>query len=56
MMHEQQLVLNGVLPVVPVMRARPGNKVVRDIPVQQLLMQVFIHVIKKVFRTTVNNE
>src|SRR5690606_5565872 len=45
-----------VYPVVPIMHSRPGNIIMRNVPLKQQLMQILVYIVKKVARTAVNKQ
>jgi hypothetical protein len=52
--HKQQLVVNCVCPISPVVSTGPGDIIVRYVSIHQLLMKVLIYSKKEIFGTTIN--
>lgn len=52
-LKEQNLVVNGIVPIGEVVHTRTGNEVVVDAPAQQTLVQVLVHFQKEIALTAI---
>ena len=53
--HEKQLIFHSICPVWPGVSSGTGNKIVRNVTVHQLPVQVFIYFKKEIISATINN-
>lgn len=56
LIKEQNLIVNGVIPILPVMSAGTSDKVMVNLPGQQTVMQILVHIQKEIRFTTVDND
>ena len=56
LIKEQNLIINGVIPILSIMRSRAGNKIMINLSFQQAVMQILVHIQEEIAFSTIDND